>query len=385
MTSAPWSAAAYPALSGALEFVTTARVVTAAGAAVATLSHLKGECTFDEEWSPYVQATLTAANPGVVIDPRAGHRLRIDAGYVYADGTRDVHQLADLSITSADTDTVPGTVSLTAQSDEILVQQSAQWQVVDIVNTYATYATAVADLLTRALYPFAPTIVTGGMDGTGDTLTDYRVVIGTPWWSHVQTLANVAGGVVYCDEARTWHLDTYTTDESPDVDTYLSTGDVPPTWPTVTDAPYNLPVLTQVGTVRSRDDWANCVMVDHVWTHTDGSYQRVAQRAEVTTGPYAVATVGYRVHSETRDTPIWTVGEAYAECAAILYRTQRRGEQRRLTARAAYWLRPRSLHRMWLSGTDMYARITRVTYHLDGSGLMDLTTRTPEPEGAGGS
>ena len=378
--------AAYAALAGPVQFVTAARVVTVTGALLATLDVKGGTLTLDEEWSPYAQASLSAVDPNVVIDSRLGHRLQLDLGYVYPNGLTDAPQVANLSITSARrTVTARGVqlLEIAAQSDEALVLKSAQWALVDLVDTFGSHGAAISDCLVRALSPYVPTIA-GVLTSTSASMTNYRTRIGDDWWPHIKAIADMGNGVVYCDENRTWRVGTYKTDDSPNTDGYVATADVPDSWPIALDAGLTLPIVTESELDNSRNDWANAVIIEHNWVDAATSVpQRSARIATVTTGPNAVGTVGYRVYKEQRTTPI-TLAENDAECASLLYRTSRRGARRTITARAAYWFRPRDLRRFYLAGTDTYARITRVAFALDGSGLMTLTTRTPQPDGAEG-
>ena len=379
MSPGPYSDAAYTALAGALEFVTTATLTTAAGVHIADLEVLGGSCTFDEEWSPYVQAQLTVVDAGVLIDPRAAHRVVISTGYVYPTGVRDVQVLADLTVTAAERDHRQMKWSLTAQSDEALVLQSAYWPLVDLVVTYGNFEAALYNFLVRALDPQVPTAVTT-ITGSTAVLTNYTVKIGEAWWPHIETVRDIAGGIVYCDEARVWHLEDYVPDDSPQTDGAPATGAAPATFAPDANA---LRIITDSTVRLGRDEWANTVVIEHNFDDA-GTPTRIAQTAYVSTGPYAVGTVGYRVYSEKRTTPVANWGEVAAECASLLYRTQRRGERRTIEARAAYWFRPRQLRQMWVNGTEFYARVTRVAFTLDGTGLMTLNTRTPEPDGAEG-
>lgn len=376
-----FSAAALTAMREHVTFVTEARVVTNTGTLVTPLAVLGGSLTMDEEWAPYVQASLTCADPGVGIDPRLAHRVIIDAGYVYPSGTREVHQLATLVVTDATRDQRTNQLTLSARSDEALVQDGAHWGVSDITPTYASHQVALVDFLTRALTSLGAPTVSGSVVGTSAAMTAYLVRTGSGWWSHIESVRDMAGGIVYCDEARTWRIGYPVPDDSPDtLQGMFTTGDVPRSWPyDIEDDPYTLPIITDAQVRYSRQEWANAVGLVHTWTDSAGTNQRVARIAAVASGPFAPTTVGYRVQTLFRSTPIDATA-ATAACNSILYRTQRRGERREITARACWWLRPRTLTRFWIGGVDTFDRITRVTWELDGSGLMTILTRAPEPE-----
>ena len=79
----------------------------------------------------------------------------------------------------------------------------------------------------------------------------------------------------------------------------------------------------------------------------------------------------------TRPTALDAAGVT-AEAASILRRTIRRGNVKDHTcAHSAYWLRPRRSIRTHLEGVTAYEWLTRVTFDLDGSGQMTLSTREP--------
>lgn len=374
-----------PLLSGPLGVVVAARVVTTAGVLVTDLDVRDGALTFDAGWSPYVQGTVVAVTPTVGIDPRLGHRVQVDLGYVRPDGTRDVQRAADLTITAADRDYRAARTTLTVQSDEALVQESAQSDPVDLVTTFATIEEQLRHLVERALRPHVPGwIVTWSppLPSGSTLLTAHTVPIGARWWSFIETLRDVAGAEVWCDEARVWHM-AYSGDEDVDASDPLTiatgaapldgtafTGDVGAGTPGVSRS------ITELVDRRDRGEWANAVVVDHTWTSESGVAQRVAQHALTMTGPHAVDTIGYRVTKIDRDTPI-DQNAAAAEAAAILRRTMARGVQYTVTARAAYWLRPRRSIRLHFDGATTYRWLTRVEFPLDGSGLMTLTTRAP--------
>lgn len=370
----------YAGLRGGLTFITTARVVNKAGAALATLDVTGGSVTFDEEWSPYVQANLTFKDPGVSIDPRTACRLIIDAGYEYASGVREVYALANLFVTTCERDARTGEWRLTASSDEVLAQTTCHYSLTNDTRNYATWVEALTDFITRAQTNLgAPTIVST-ISGTSASMTGYVIRTGDKWWSHVESVRDMANAEVYCDETRTWRFAPYTTDEAPQSD-FPATGDVPPNWSGAAgDYAKILPIITEASWSLERTEWANAVAVQYEWPSTTaGQTNRVARIQSVPSGSLSPANVGYAVLNISRSTPI-TAAEADAVCNAVLQRSQRRGDKRTFTARAAYWFRPRRFHRWWIAGVDTYYRVTRVTFRLDGSGLMDLAGRQPTPE-----
>ena len=84
--------------------------------------------TFDEGWAPHVQAQLQCRLPddlGVLadLDPRAGVRVQIEAGYVL-DGAEDVHVLADLGLRSRTILRPQNLVRLNTSGDEAILQDN---------------------------------------------------------------------------------------------------------------------------------------------------------------------------------------------------------------------------------------------------------------------
>lgn len=338
-----------------------------------------GSLTFDEGWAPFVRLEATCRVPETqaeldALDPRLNPILEIRAGYI-VNGAREVETVARLRLDSRSTRRPDDTIAITAVSEEMRLQE---WAAVgEAPRTYGTSARAGDTIvsLIRWAFPGAFVEVGAGTDGTflepgGDPLT---VSATDDVMSIVSDVADRAGDLwVYHDGVGAWHVEQRPQQlgQSAAVLAVGANG-------TVIDASSRL----------SRDDWANVVVVVHEWDSVSVSgsgnsrvetvtRRRVEGYAMVTSGPFAVGTVGRRVLQVTRSSA-GSVGTAQESAAAILRRAVTRGNSVDLLALAHWWLRPGDTVSVQLPvGEPAQQLVSRVSFGLT-DGRMSVTTRQP--------
>lgn len=365
----PWSPDAPSALRNSVRHVHRVYATHRDGSDRIELDVVSGTITYDEEATPYVQATFGVRIPADqetldALDPRTDMRLEVWAGYLL-DNDEDVHLLAELGLRTRNVRRPEEIMVLTAASDEALVQDWAS-----VSSTGKAYpgnaygGDVIADLLSwtdvpglaidqRATgimlsFPFGP-----GLDVTRDDDV----------WSAIQDLADQSGLWVYHDGNGQFVIDEQ---------------------PTLTLAPYGGAYsIGETGTITSsetdltRNDFANLVIVQYQWTApTDGSK---TGWAEVETGPRGTDTIGrkaIRVVIDRASEPPWT---ASSVASSMVRRSITRGRSMSLEiANAAYWLRPgQRINVQLVTGPDEQHFASRVDIDLP-RGTMHVRTRVPE-------
>ena len=219
----------------------TAEAVLANGVAV-PLTVLAGRVALDESWSPYVRCELTVrptADPDV-LDPRRGVRIRVWLGVRYgssrplADLSNTFSTLADLSAAFSTLADLSGSYGAGYNLDGVRVGsrrsfdlglRDRTWNVAEGTLSL-TAASDEAILQDRALVAGAPQLVTAGSTrdlcervlarygdvrrpGTDDAPLEPGASLwrpGTSAWDLLESVCSAAGLRLYCDEGRAWRL-----------------------------------------------------------------------------------------------------------------------------------------------------------------------------------
>lgn len=354
MTTAPWSPAAPAALRESL-FINTSATINGQ-----VLDIEAGTVTFDEGWSPHVQVSGLRArfpdtdDPTVLggMDPRAGTRLVLSAGYVYPSGRRDVHQLADLALRSRSVSRPENTVDLDAESDEALLQDNRPTTPLSYPGTSVVSA-VIRDIVTDRL-PDATIVITASDRATlGEPLD---VPVGADAWSVLADLADRINARLYVDGDRVWRL--------VDREAFAST-----TVHALETGPLGTVERSQA-TLAARD-WGNAVLV----MYPDVGVHAYAQ---ATSGPLSVTEVPTKVITVRRDVAPGSATARQRVAASVLRRTMSRGRGVTLVARPAYWLRPGHTVTVLLpTGTEERHLVSRVDFDLAAK-TMTVTTRVPD-------
>lgn len=356
--TAPWDEQAPDALREPLTHLATLAVVTPDGTELPLDPHRSGgTVTFDEAWSPHVEARVTVVVPtdqGTLdaLDPRAGARLVVRAGYRYPSGREDVHELADLCLRSRPVRRPASTADLTAHSDEVRLQDTTPLgDTRTLAGTMAVRA-ALGDLITWALPGTTVALEATSTETLGDPLT---VTTGADLWGTLADLADRINAWVYVDGQRTWRV----------VDRPALAG----------VSAYQLEVgpagtLTDTTSDLSMGEWGNAVLVEY----PDGT----SVWAKATTGDLAVGTAPTKVVKVTRSADGGSPAARKAVAQAVLRRALSRGRGFTLTAPAAYWLRPgHTITAALPTGPQERHLVARVAFDL-ATGAMTVTTRVPD-------
>lgn len=304
--------------------------------------------TWDEERAPRVTAQLVCRAPAALaqitaLDPRAGARVRIDAGYLRAGGVEDVWPLADLGVRSAEWATDRSDVlNLDCAGDESLVIDAAP-AVGETVSTTTT-AGGAAQLLAATISP-APTLAVYA-PGPAVSMTPI-----TDRFSALRDMAERGGLAIYDAGLRSWVCEARP----------MVAGD-----PSVTLSVGATGVAERIVDRSSRDDWYNYVLYRHQWRDAGGVEQVVTATAYVSSGLYAITgAAAKRIYQEDRDTPT-TQAAANAAASDVLTRLVTRGRGVTVVAPCAWWVRPGH------TATVIRPRSATPEAHLIGSVSFDL-------------
>ncbi|MFL6094574.1 MAG: hypothetical protein ACJ71Y_03920 [Blastococcus sp.] len=407
-TPAPWSAAAPQLMRSTLPQRWSVQFSTAAGAILA-VDIATCEVTIDLGWSPYAQATLTGPVPQDqatldALDPRRLVKVVISAGYVLPGGVEDVHPLAVLFVRNRDVDRPSNTLTLQAQGPEWLYDPwvphrsselvpvtpqgetgyNTRWAANDAVLTTLRLMTGKAsDAPPSAIppggfdYDNAPTVTGWGYDGPWARQsgardippvigpTDLVPARGQSAMDFLRDIADRINAWMYCDELGVWRL-VYPPGFNAQSAVQLDVGAAG--------------IVLESTTSMSRDEWANDVLVDWIWTTTDSTGQEIEHRirgeAWIVTGPYARDVARRTTHYELRETAVAQTA-ATDTARRILQRCAPLGRTIVLTAVAAYWLRPYDTVTVKLpTGPQERHQVQQVSYQLD-VGTMRVSTRQP--------
>ncbi|QCO98972.1 hypothetical protein FCN77_16280 [Arthrobacter sp. 24S4-2] len=324
--------------------------------------------TFDESWSPFIQADITAKVPEDqatldALDPRKNCRVKISAGYVYDGKTQDVHQIADLHLRTREVLRPANELRLTASSDEARAQDAKRRSTDAVppktgINEIVTYAA------TKAVYPDVPEIVSDFPPGYGvNSFTELALDVSNTFDSLMTDAAGRAGVWVYAGEDRRWHITTRAAEAGVSAHKLYTGPDG-----TIFDA----------DTALQREDFFNSVILTYTWKDGAGVDQTIYGEAYVpSTGTYGVDAIGWNTYVEDRQGPI-TQAQATAAAQTVLKYKITRGRGIRIQSLAAYWCRPGMTATIQLPTGDLERQIIRaVTFH-PPSGSMSITTRQPE-------
>lgn len=325
-----------------------------------TLPVESSSVTFDEAWSPYIQATAElapSAELAALLDPRTGVRVRLDAGYLYDGTTPDVHTLADLGLRTRPLRESPGgdSLSIALASDEALAQD---WTPLGASLTFppgTAVVTVVRDVVHWRILPDAVFLNT--LPGSAVTTEAITVTTGTDVWALLADLVDQVGGWLYVDGSRIWTLTTRP--EAAGVSRHIVKGG-------------ELGTREDLESVLDRETWANAVLLTY-----DGGQQSWAW---VESGPLSVTAAPVRVFRHTRRAPWPGADPAKRAARSLVRRTVTRGRGMTFKAVAALWLRPG--HTITVTprdGAPSRELVSRVTFDLP-AGTMTVRTRHPETD-----
>lgn len=300
------------------------------GAASGTLDVESASVTFDEGWSPHVQAGIQCPVPEDqdvldALDGRTGCRLLITMGYRFPDGTEETTNL-DLGLRDRAVNRPENTMNLSASSDEALVQDAVRITSLSPGNPPTTgVREALTWLLDNALVE--PPTVAWGIDYEygPELLTELTVPTGTPFWDAVTTVTDPAEVWIRDDGTRTWQV-----------------GPRPTRAGSASHQVFVGPVGNLIGseTLLSRDgEFYNVVVITHIWEDALGVEHRRRNGAWVTSGPYSITSAGLVSLEVRRSTPTSAASNQRA-AEAMVRRSVSRGRSMSLVTPSPYWVRP---------------------------------------------
>lgn len=371
----PYPAEIETLLQDPIQHLFEVRILPASGASyqVAVVGRL--DLTFDMDWSPMAQVSLTIKTPSdpdqvAVLDPRLGTRVQIKAGYRVA-GTNHLPVVAVLRLHSTNAPHPGGTTDITAHGSELVLQNlhapvetetsSDGYPVKTGVDAF------VKSWIKRGWEPYGPypsvvSTISGGSWGLG-LVSDWKSS-GNTYWDAVDEVCKSAGIRVYDDGLGTWRIE------------YL------PALGTSYAARFRdgkRGTITSFEASADREGWYNDVLLQYDYVNTSGSPATVVGVARVTSGPLAAVPGNTRQYFRHYTTP-WTMSLTAAKARAdgLLRKFMLRGRERSFTAAAAYWLRPGQTILVKI-GRQKYDRVlvAAVTFSpLTGS----MAVRTVRPE-----
>lgn len=362
----PWQPRAQTAIEGSLRHVQYAYLKPSAGADPIALEVLSPPVlTYDELWSPYVQASLQVRVPEDqavldLFDARKRPRVQLFAGYVYPDGVEDVHLMASLILTDRTVRRPANTMDLTAMSDEVVLDapslRAFSWEGTSSAALAARDVIAYHDptgTIDVAMPPFGDQLMPGA--GAGETVEVAAYTDNA--WSAVRDFQLRADGWFYHDGLSRWVLTRRNPLGVPIIAGSFRVGERG----TITDSE----------AVLTTQDFANVVAVRYRWTGGETAW-RVAS---VTSGDLATSQIGRQALAYEYSRRGNTAAADQAASAA-LSRAMTKGRQLSFELAAApYWMRPnqRCLVRL-PTGPAETAVVSRVDFRL-GAGTARIRTR----------
>lgn len=371
--TAPWSSVAEDAVRGPLEYITRVYLTHPDFPGVPIpLEVNEGSVTFDEQWSPHVQASVTIPYPDAdmleLLDPRhPGCRITAEAGYRYPGHTdEDVWPLFDLGVRSREGSRPSNTMTLTAASDEALVQDAGSLVGVSYLNSTSYDAGAAVNYLLPRALAYTPTI-------TNDIVSGPIVILDAPegseWWDGLIKCVDQADAWLYDGGLRNWHVRPRPQVASQAVH-HLTVGPIGT-------------VLESTSGLSREDEWASWVVVEYKWN--DGTDHYAKGSAWVSSGPWAafsdalgtVRLPGAKLHRVSYTT-VGSAATGIASARAILARLMRSARTTRVRAKSAWWVRPGDTVTLQLpTGSQERHIVAATTFDLT-DGTMTVRTRLPD-------
>jgi hypothetical protein len=324
--------------------------------------------TFDESWSPHIQAAITAKVPEDQatldrLDPRKNCRVKVSLGYVYDGRVSDVHVVADLHLRTREVLRPANQLRLTASSDEARAQD-AKRRSADALPPKIGINEIVAYAAGKAVYPDTAEIVSDFAPGYGvNSFTELALDVGETFDSLITDAAGRAGVWVYSDGSRRWHITTRAAVAGVSAHKLFTGPDG-----TIFDS----------DTALQREDFFNSVTLIYKWTDAAKVDFTIYGEAYVPgSGAYGVTATGWNTYVEERQGPI-TQAQANAAAQTVLKYKVTRGRGIRITSAAAFWLRPGMTVTIQLPLGEQERQIIRAVTFNPSSGSMTITTRQPE-------
>lgn len=372
--TAPYSAAAADAVKRSFGLRSFCRATSPAWGDAIDLDIIAWDLYVDEFSIPHAKATIIVATPDAadleMLDPREQVYIEVDVGYVYPDGTIDLHNYITLGLRACEDD--PTHTTLRVSSEESFVDDDnvdtgrvggstvtktyVDELIEDILTTYTN--TAIVPTINNGLGNIAlPS--PHGMSYKPYEVRD-RVEQAKKW-------AAAVDAVLWCDQQGVWQLQ-----DTPTIGT--------PVAEIATGKPHG--TMTSYRRIRTRDGgWANRVLADYVlaggtamgWglvpaaDTSGGTYRNKIARSEFTYTPL-YASVDSTNHVSPTDPAV----------NELLNRTKSRGRTLRIDTVVHLWIRAGHTIRTTVRGVVEDVIVSG--FHASSKGSMEITTRTPQDE-----
>lgn len=310
----------------------------------------------DEATAPRWGLSLTCAAPDaatrVLLDPRTGVRIELEAGYVRPDGIEDATLVADLTLRTYTYQAASDAIALSAASDESLVIDASP----NVTGALTGTPLALIPTLIAGCISPTPVITTSGPTGTSVTVDPI-----TDKWGTIDDLADRISADVYDNGLRAWVIAPRPT--------LAGT-------PALIITPGTNGTMIDALDVLDRAQWHNYVWVRYRW-RSGATDNQVIATAYAQTGPYAITgPAGKRTLSDDRNVPT-TQADANAAAVALLTRRLSKARSSSVDTIAAWWIRPGSTVTVAIPGaTSKDYLVTRVEWTTGGRMRLDL--RLPE-------
>ncbi|MDJ0336441.1 hypothetical protein QMG83_14535 [Salinibacterium sp. G-O1] len=308
--------------------------------------------TLDEGWTPYVQANLVCSVPAdyATIDPTAGHRISITVTHTDEAGALITEKVWDLVLRTRKVDRVNAEMTVTAESDECLLQDYGQRGTTVITFTTGTVQAFVSARTADAIP--TRTITTAG---SHTLAVPYPWAPGTTVWEIIEGPIKTAGLRLWSEGGQAFRLDVAPVSVAGTIS------------------------LSDTENVKLADDdisrdgsngsgFANCVVIEYKWTDTSvtPNVQRVDyDSAGGTTTPRKTLVVRY---TDTKP-------PASGGAAALLARALTRGRNISVTAISDYTAAPGKTVNITLAGDAPITKVIKAVSWSWSDGDDDATMR----------
>lgn len=326
------------------------------GSSTWTPGPLSGALTLSEDWTPTGQLsavigdTFTAAELGGM-DPRAPYLVTLEAGYVYPDGSTDLHTVFTGQLDARTVKRPGGLIDLSASGEEQAAVE-ARWLEPDAWKTFPGVTEAVEWL---AGYATGSTVVANSSLGTGyrpDLASSIPLEIGVSLWEVISAVALSAGVRVYVDPAGVWTIGPKAS-EATQTAVFLEDG--------------NGSTVDTWEDVLTRDGYYGSAVIHFEWKDAAGDSHKV-------TGVHGPA--GSKTYEATRKAAA-SQNEANEAARLTVEQLSTRGNSYKCTGVAAYWLRPGMTVQITMAnGTTARHLVRSVTFQYT-AGTMTVITREP--------
>lgn len=368
MSTAPYAPDAEERIRFSARHTITATAYPNGGGSPITLDVEDASVEFDDSRAPRIQATLTCkipADPATLelLDARKTFRIKILAGYVYDSLTEDIQLLADLHVRSREVRRPSNRVVFQCTSDEALMQDRKKMAWDSQPPQSNLKAALEYHIAAASVGGTAPPVVSDYDDLFGASAVSGLVQeAGQDSWSMVNESAARAGVSIFCEPDRTWRIAKPQTLSS-DTALNLTTG--------------GGGIIIESNSVYSRESFHNAVCIKYAWKDSGGVDRVLYGHAYVSTGDFALTSIGYNTYYEERDKPA-TQAQADAAATAVLKALARRGRSFTLHAVSSYWLRPGNTVTATLPEGEQERLLVSAVHFNFPSGSMQVRLRQPE-------